>query len=119
MGSLSWTSIFEQLRAIGVEVPATVPPADDRPAARPEHASPPSKPAIADAPRSRQPPRADKPAPEALMATLAAARKAGVNFMERVADGELIVEGLDQLAPLECQKLQAQWDNLRRELLPD
>jgi hypothetical protein len=42
------------------------------------------------------------------MATLAAARKAGVNFMERVADGELIVEGLDQLAPLDRQKLQRQ-----------
>src|SRR5262249_57667840 len=60
-----------------------------------------------------------KLAPETITTILAAAQKAGVKFMERVTDGELIVEGLDQLAPVECQKLQAQWDNLRRELLPD
>src|SRR5262249_22871443 len=60
-----------------------------------------------------------KLAPETITTILAAAQKAGVKFMERVTDGELIVEGLDQLAPVECQKLQAQWDKLRRELLPD
>ena len=119
MGSLSWTSIFETLQAIGVEVPTTAPPGNDTPAARPEHAPPPSKPNLADVPCSRQPPRADKPSPEALMTILAAARKAGVTFMERVADGELIVEGLDQLAPLERQNLQAQWEDVRRGLLPD
>src|SRR4029077_19345966 len=104
MGSLSWASIFEQLQAIGVEVPATVPPRNDEPA-RPEHAPPPFKPDMADAPLSRQPPRADTPAPEALTAILAAAKKVGVKFMERVADGELIVEGLDQLRPVDRQKL--------------
>src|SRR4029077_18895410 len=119
MRSLSWASIFEQLQAIGVEVPATVPPGNDEPAARPEHGPPPPKPDMADVPRSRQPPRADKPAPEALMTILAAAQKAGVKFMERVIDGELIVEGSDQLAPIERQKLQAQWEDVRRELLPD
>jgi DNA polymerase I len=119
MGSLSWASIFEQLRAIGVEVPATVPPGNDGPAARPEHAPPPSKPDMADVPLSRQPPRSDKPAPEPLTTILAAAQKAGVKFMEQVTDGELIVEGLDQLAPIERQKLQARWDDVRRELLPD
>jgi len=120
MRSLSWASIFEQLQAIGIEVPATVPPGNDGPAARPEHAPPSSKPDMADVPPSRQAaPRADKPAPETITTILAAAQKAGVKFMERVTDGELIVEGLDQLAPVECQKLQAQWDNLRRELLPD
>jgi hypothetical protein len=119
MGSLSWASVFEQLQAIGVEVPATVPPRNDGPTARPEHVPPPFKPDMADVPLSRQPPRADKPAPEALTTILAAAQRAGVKFMERVTDGELIVEGLDQLAPVERQKLQAQWDNLRRELLPD
>jgi hypothetical protein len=119
MGSLSWTSIFETLQAIGVELPGTVQPGNDRPAAPPEHAPPPSKPNLADVPCSRQPPRADKPSPEALMTILAAARKAGVTFMERVADGELIVEGLDQLAPLERQNLQAQWEDVRRGLLPD
>ena len=95
--TVSTKSIFEQLQAIGVEVPATVPPRNDEPAARPEHAPPPFKPDMADVPLSRQPPRADTPAPEALTTILAAAKKAGVKFMERVTDGELIVEGLDQL----------------------
>ena len=109
MRSLSWASIFEQLQAIGIEVPATVPPGNDGPAARPEHAPPSSKPDMADVPPSRQAaPGADKPAPETITTILAAAQKAGVKFMERVTDGELIVEGLDQLAPVECQKLQAQ-----------
>jgi hypothetical protein len=119
MGSLSWASIFEQLQAIGVEVPATVPPGNDGPTAHPEHAPPLSKPDMADVPLSRQPPRADTPASEPLTTILAAAQKAGMKFMERVTDGELIVEGLDQLAPIERQKLQAQWEDVRRELLPD
>ena len=96
---------FEQLQAIGIEVTATVPPRNDESATRPEHAPPPFKPDIADVPLSR-PPRADTPAPEALMTILAAAKKVGVNFMERVTDGELMVEGLDHLAPDDHQKLQ-------------
>ena len=121
MGSLSWASICEQLQAIGVEVPAaTVPPGNDGPAARPEHAPPPSKPDMADVPLSQQAaPRADKPTPEALTTILAAAKKVGVKFMERVADGELIVEGLGQLGPVDRQKLRTQWEDVRRELLPD
>jgi hypothetical protein len=50
---------------------------------------------------------------------MAAARKAGMKFMERATDGAFIVEGLDQLALIERQKLQAQWDDVRCELLPD
>jgi hypothetical protein len=119
MGSLSWVSIFEQLQAIGVEVPAAVPPRNDESAARPEHAPPPFKPDMADVPLSRQPPRADTPAPEALTTILATAKKVGVKFMERVADGELIVDGLDQLGPVDRQKLQTPWEDVRRELLPD
>ena len=119
MASLSWASIFEQLQAIGVEVPAQVPQGNDGPAARAEHAPPRSKPNISDAPLPRQPPRADSRAPKALTTILAAAQKAGVKFMERVTDGELIVEGLDQLAPVTRQKLQAQWEDVHRELLPD
>src|SRR4029077_198324 len=105
--------------AIGVDVPATVAPGNDRPAARPEHAPPPSKPDMVNVPLSRQPPRVDKPTPEVLMTLLATAKKVGVKFMERVADGELIVEGLDQLRPVDRQKLQTQWEDARRELLPD
>ena len=39
--------------------------------------------------------------------------------MERVSDGELVVEGLDHLAPDDRQKLQANLDDIRNELLPN
>ena len=39
--------------------------------------------------------------------------------MERVSDGELVIEGLDHLAPDDRQKLQANLDDIRNELLPD
>ena len=54
-----------------------------------------------------------------LTTILAAAKKAGVTFMERVTDGELVVEGLDHLAPDDRQKLQAHRNDIRNELLPD
>jgi DNA polymerase I len=50
---------------------------------------------------------------------IAVAKSAGVKFLERVTDGELVVEGLDHLAPDDRQKLQATWVNIRNELLPD
>jgi DNA polymerase-1 len=118
MRPLSWPSIFEQLREIGVDVPLTVPPRTDEPAARPDHKPPPPKPEMADVTPAQQPRRADKPAPEPLTTILAAAKKAGVKFMERATDGELIAEGMDQLAPFDRQELQARWDGVRNELLP-
>jgi DNA polymerase I-like protein with 3'-5' exonuclease and polymerase domains len=39
--------------------------------------------------------------------------------MERVADGELIVEGLDRLTPDDRQKLEAGWSDIRSLLLPN
>ena len=39
--------------------------------------------------------------------------------MERVTDGELIVEGLDHLAPDDRQTLQARRNDIRNELLPN
>ena len=39
--------------------------------------------------------------------------------MERVTDGELVVEGLDHLAPDDRQKLQANLHDIRNELLPE
>ena len=44
--------------------------------------------------------------------------KRGVKFLERVTDGELVVEGLEHLAPVDRQKLQANWNDVRNELLP-
>ena len=40
MNALSWASIAEQLRAIGVEVPSTAPPENDGPAAHTDHVAP-------------------------------------------------------------------------------
>ena len=113
MTALSWASISEQLRTIGVEVPVTA-PAGSEPAPRTDPV-PPSRP---DVPPRQQPTRADKPIPDPLTTILAAAKKAGVTFMERVTDGELVVEGLDHLAPDDRQKLQARWNDVRNELLP-
>ena len=39
--------------------------------------------------------------------------------MERVSDGELVVEGLDHLAPDDRQKLQANLHDVRNEVLPN
>ena len=113
MRPLSWASISEQLRAIGVEVPVTAPQGTSDPAPRTDHVPPPSQP---DVPPPQQ--RADKPIPDPLTTILAAAKKAGVTFMERLTDGELVVEGLDHLAPDDRQKLQARWNDVRNELLP-
>ena len=60
MTALSWASISEQLRAIGVEVPVTAPTGDGEPAARTDPV-PPSQP---DVPPQQQPSRADKPTPD-------------------------------------------------------
>ena len=58
MKPLSWASISEQLRAIGVEVPITAPQRSE-PAMRTDHV-PPSQP---DVPQ-QQPSRAAKPTPD-------------------------------------------------------
>jgi len=114
MTPLSWASISEQLRAIGVEVPVTAPQGSE-PATRTDSV-PPSQPEV---PPVQQPARMDKPTADAPTTIVAAAKKAGVIFMERVTDGELIVEGLDHLAPDDRQTLQARRNDIRNELLPN
>ena len=115
MNALSWASIAEQLRAIGVEVPSTAPPENDGPAAHTDHVAPRQP----DVPPRQRPSRAAKLSPDPLTTILAAAKKAGVTFMERVSDGKLVIEGLDHLAPDVRQKLQANLHDIRNELLPD
>ena len=110
---ISSASVSEQLRAIGVDVPVagqeTGDPAD--------HAPPPSQPV---APPQQQPSLACEPTQDPLLTTiLAAAKKAGVTFMERVADGDLVIEGLNHLAPDDRQKLLGHRNDIRNELLPD
>ena len=113
MNALSWASIAEQLRAIGVEVPVTAPQGNGGASQRTDQV-PQSQ---SEVPAKQRPSRADKPHPDALT-ILAAAKKAGVTFMERVSDGELVVEGLDHLGPDDRQELQANLDDVRGELLP-
>src|SRR6266550_4674665 len=60
----------------------------------------------------------DKPTSEALTRIIAAAESAGVKFMERVTDGELVAEALDHLAPDDREALQAKLGDIRNELLP-
>ena len=67
----------------------------------------------------REPAPCPADAPASTTAIVAAAKKAGVIFMERVSDGELIVEGLDRLAPDDRQKLEAGWSDIRSLLLPN
>ena len=113
MTALSWASISEQLRTIGIEVPVTAPQGNAGRAAGTDHVSQP------DVPRQQRSFRADKPSPNLATTILAAAKKAGVTFMERVADGELVVEGSDYLAPDDRQRLQANLHDVCTELLPD
>jgi DNA polymerase I-like protein with 3'-5' exonuclease and polymerase domains len=51
-------------------------------------------------------------------AIISAAASNGVTFLERVADGELVVAGLEHLASVARQRLQANWGDIRDELLP-
>ena len=109
MNALSWAAIAEQLRALGVDVPATGAKGSDYPPARPvPHFQPDPQPA---------PCPADAPA--STTATMAAAKKADVIFMERVSDGELIVEGLDRFAPADRQKLEEARSGIHHLLLPN
>jgi DNA polymerase-1 len=48
---------------------------------------------------------------------ISAAVHAGAKFNERVIDGEVVVEGLEHLAPVDRQKVGANWGAIRDELL--
>jgi DNA polymerase-1 len=112
VNALSWAAIAEQLRTLGVDVPLTTTKGNDYPPALsvpPLQTEVPPQPAPAPCP-------ADPPSSVASM--VAAARKAGVTFMERVSDGELMVEGLGHLTPDDRQKLDVGWNDIRNELLP-
>jgi DNA polymerase I-like protein with 3'-5' exonuclease and polymerase domains len=53
-----------------------------------------------------------------LAAIIASAKSVGVSFLERVSDGELVVEHLEHLAPDGRKELEARWVDIRAELLP-
>jgi DNA polymerase I len=68
--------------------------------------------------RLGQTPIFDKSTPQALTTMIAAAKSAGVKFMERVTDGEFIVAGLGHLIPHDREVFQARLGDVRSELLP-
>jgi DNA polymerase I-like protein with 3'-5' exonuclease and polymerase domains len=111
VNALSWAAIAEQLRALGVDVPVTGTKGNDYP---PPRSVPPLQTEVP------QPAPAPCPADplSSVASMVAAAKKAGVTFMERISDGELMVEGLERLAPDDHQKLEAGWNDIRDLLLP-
>jgi hypothetical protein len=114
MRPLSWESVFDQLRALGIEAPEAP---QRRPASKFDGSSPTSEADIAEVmPRLRPTPNTNQPT--ALTTILAAAQRTGVQFMERVSDGSLIAEGLAQLNPNDRQWLERNWDAACSELLP-
>jgi hypothetical protein len=110
VNALSWSAIAEQLRELGVDVPATRTRGNDY---LPARAVPPFQ---TDVPP--QPARRPGDPSASTTAIVAAAKKAGATFMERVSDGELIVEELDRFAPNDRKKLEAGWSDIRDLLLP-
>jgi hypothetical protein len=112
MRPLSWESVFDQLRPLGIELPDSE---RNCAAAQAGCPSPPSEAELT--PQPRQAPNANEPT--GLATILAAARRAGVQFMERVSDGALIAEGLNQLTLLDRRWLEANWDAAHSELLPE
>jgi DNA polymerase I-like protein with 3'-5' exonuclease and polymerase domains len=110
VNALSWAAIAEQLRALGVDVPVTGTKGNDYP---PAHRLPPVQGEVPAQPASPADP------PSSVTSMVGAAKKAGVTFMELVSDGELIIEGLDRLAPDDRQKLEAGWSDIRNLLLPN
>jgi DNA polymerase I len=117
---MTWASIAEQLRSIGVDVPLSEPrgPAESSTAKSSTERSPPQ--ATVNVGRSGtflsscRVPRDS----ESLWGIIKASTIAGVTFFERIVDGELVAEGLSRLAPDSLQALTARWDEIRSELLP-
>ena len=113
MGIMNWQALAEQLRAIGVVVPAErealTKSASARPVGEPsarESGTPPAQPSIK--------PPVDKTCEvdasnsseiEEVFNTISLATAAGVTFFERVRDGELVAKGLTGLPAALKEKL--------------
>jgi DNA polymerase I len=108
MAKITWAAIVEQLRGVGVDVPASEPCAHEQ--------SFPSRHEIT--PRQQTEPARSQAGGEDLCDLLKAVTAAGVSFFESVADGSLLAEGLDQLAPDLQQALRSKWDSICSELIP-
>ena len=120
MGTLTWASVAEQLRAAGVDLPmAAIPAAQElQPAASHDETTLAPNTAARTGFRSDASPGRPASDPADLVAILRMARAAGVTFFERVADGELVADGLAHLSA-DCQQaLTRRWDEIRSALIP-
>jgi DNA polymerase I len=123
MARITWASIAEQLRSIGVDVSLGEPLA-------PEGSSParssteilPTQPTERDADIRRAGMVRNSCQIDSQLGSLCdllkPATAAGVMFFERVVDGKLVAEGLSHLPPDLLQALSARWDEICSELLP-
>ena len=120
MGTLTWASVAEQLRAAGVDLPmAAIPAAQElQPAASHDETTLAPNTAARTGFRSDASPGRPASDPADLVAILRMARAAGVTFFERVADGELVADGLAHLSA-DCQQaLTRRWDEICSALIP-
>ena len=124
---MNWQALAEQLRAIGVVVPAEgealTKAASARPGGEPsarESGMPPAQPWIK--------PPGDKTCEvdasnsseiEEVFNTISLATAAGVTFFERVRDGELVAKGLTGLPAALQEKLKSKRRAIRSALLPE
>jgi hypothetical protein len=123
MTALSWNSIADQLRSIGIKVPEDLSSSDygRQTPANDISASPALANVVSFAEEIRGTPPQAEPSDavrDVVDAVVKAARSAGVTFFERVNDGELVAEGLGGLAPNVMQSVQANWLEIRSALLP-
>ena len=124
---MNWQALAEQLREIGVVVPAEgealTKSASARPVVEPsarESGTPPAQPSIK--------PPVDKTCEvdasssseiEEVSNTIKLAAAAGVTFFERVRDGELVAKGLTDLPAALKEKLKSKRRAIRSALLPE
>jgi DNA polymerase I len=123
MGMMSWHSIGEQLRAIGVVLPVEDPAADNLASVRPlresrspEPETPPVKPSIDEISEAEA---VDSPQGAEVFNVIKFAVAAGVTFFQRVTDGELIENGMQGLQPALLNTVKSMRREIRSALLPE
>jgi DNA polymerase-1 len=123
MGMMSWHSITEQLRAIGVVLPVEDPAAHNLASVRrlrespsPEPETPPVKPSIDEISEAEAVGNSEV---EEVFGVIKLAVAAGVTFFQRVRDGELIENGMQGLQPALLNTLKSRRQEIRSALLPE
>ena len=121
MGMMTWGSIAKQLRAIGVDVPMPEPASTGAHELEREEAPPLTNEDVA--PTEEVPSATFSAAHQSgsdaeLAALLAAAKAAGVTFLEDVSSGALVIDGLDNVTVEIANAVGARVDDIRARFLP-